>query len=1452
MHSRYIVLPLVLILLLTSFVAITADAARPVTPNSLPIALVPQDSTTLTAVADATVKNWQPTSNFGSDATLELSYSNIDAVQRAVSLVKFDLSTLPSDAIIDSATLQLYLDSTAGASPVNIGVYFVTSSWNESTVTWNTFPTANSVGINGSVDSSAGYKSWSVTSYARSWLSGSNYGVYLSGPTNTYFGRTFKSHEGRIYPPQLSITYHRPCSSDPYEPNDSLGTAANATPGSAQQGYICPSGDDDYFKYSVSSGQQMQIDLDGAGGSNLPADYDIELYAPDQSYVTQSNNGATTPENITYTADQSGTWYVRVLGYNGAYDSSNPYRLRITLSLTATPTPTATPSNIISFNLCAVADSTIDEANPADNLGDASTLRVGYGAGQNEPFASRSLVRFDLSFIPPGTQVQSATFETRLIQADNATPFDIFLYDLQDPWEEMTVTWQNQPLIATPFVTRIPVNISLGSVYAWDVKGLVQKWIDDEPQNRGLALRGPEGGAAWVRVFDSRHYTPFCPRLSLQLRPTTSFPTPTSTPPPTATPTPTPACSQIDAGNSFQQATTLTPDGSWNYEYICPSGDVDWWQFSADDHQEITIHLGGMPQAPPADYDLFLINPSGGQIASSELWGASKDEYINITVYQKGNYRVLVRGKGVADWSNKTPYQLSVETKYECIDPNDAGDYYTNAAAITPSLPQANVKHVTYGYICPQGDKDMYKFVVSGGQNVLIWAKLTELPADYQLILYGPIGQLLGLSNSSGTSDEQVLYAAIDKPGTYYAFVQGATTSSYHAQPYKLEVSLSGTADLVVQGIEVTQVIQDLNNSVALVIGKPAIARVYVGAGGIVHGPISGVSVTLRAWTAGWRTQKLGELVLGPSTRPNGVLNDAKRGNYNSSYNFVLPKSWLGGGPLRLEAEVNLPLEVPETIFSNNKMTTKNIGVRSTAPLNVGLVPVRASNLTPSLHNNTLMTNMIAYLRAVFPAVRINMWYKKGGPLDANYNYIMPAKGCGDGWVDLLDDLEDIYDDWENRPAHAFVYGLLNSGVPPGPGHGCGRYGEPIAAGMLDPNSGTIIAHEMGHNFGRKHAPIAPGADPNYPSYTNAQGTPYPSGSIGQVGLNASTHQTFNPSRTFDLMSYSSPAWFSPYNYTAILSRMPFGVTAARATQKTPHIIVSGNIKDGQIDLRRPFWVRDREDGAYSDSGEGSYSIVLKNASGDTLFERRFEPPTEFIGADHNSDHFHEILPYPPGTAAIVFTHQGQVLRTVSISAHAPVVQVLSPNGGENWPDAGPYTIRWQASDADGDDLTAVVLYSADGGATWEPLAVNLKTTELQVQAGDLPGGNDNLVRVLVSDGVNTSHDDSDSPFTVSDKAPLALIIQPPSGVILYPEQPVILQGVASDPEEGPLPDEQMQWTSDRDGALGEGADLAVPELSAGIHRITLSATDSQGHTGQTSITVIVGRSPYLPLVMQN
>ncbi len=121
-----------------------------------------------------------------------------------------------------------------------------------------------------------------------------------------------------------------------------------------------------------------------------------------------------------------------------------------------------------------------------------------------------------------------------------------------------------------------------------------------------------------------------------------------------------------------------------------------------------------------------------------------------------------------------------------------------------------------------------------------------------------------------------------------------------------------------------------------------------------------------------------------------------------------------------------------------------------------------------------------------------------------------------------------------------------------------------------------------------------------------------------------------------------------------------------------------------------------------------------------------------------------------------------------------------------------------------------------------------------------------------MSDGVNTTADVSDAPFRVARKAALVFLLAPAERTHLLPGQSVFLQGLATDPEDGPLSGEALAWSSDVDGPLGEGTDVAVESLTPGPHRITLRATDGDGMVGSASVNIFVGYRVYLPLVLRN
>ena len=93
-----------------------------------------------------------------------------------------------------------------------------------------------------------------------------------------------------------------------------------------------------------------------------------------------------------------------------------------------------------------------------------------------------------------------------------------------------------------------------------------------------------------------------------------------------------------------------------------------------------------------------------------------------------------------------------------------------------------------------------------------------------------------------------------------------------------------------------------------------------------------------------------------------------------------------------------------------------------------------------------------------------------------------------------------------------------------------------------------------------------------------------------------------------------------------------------------------------------------------------------------------------------------------------------------------------------------------------------------------------------------------------------------------SNEAPVVSIESPDDGYE-FPDgdsDAIEFVGVASDNEDEALSAGNLSWTSSVDGAIGNGGSFAKT-LSAGIHTITASVTDSGGKTGSDSITITVG-----------
>ena len=163
--------------------------------------------------------------------------------------------------------------------------------------------------------------------------------------------------------------------------------------------------------------------------------------------------------------------------------------------------------------LTPVADAYVSSADPTTNYGSAPVLYVGR-TGSTQ--IGRALFRFDLSSLPAGATVLSATFQANLVSNPVPPPtMTVELKRIVTSWGELSVTWNNQPTYtgSNPLI----VGPALG-YYDWDVLALVQAWRSGTP-NYGLALLSQDEAISAYRGFASKEHGGPPPRLVIIYEP---------------------------------------------------------------------------------------------------------------------------------------------------------------------------------------------------------------------------------------------------------------------------------------------------------------------------------------------------------------------------------------------------------------------------------------------------------------------------------------------------------------------------------------------------------------------------------------------------------------------------------------------------------------------------------------------------------------------------------------------------------------------------------------------------------------------------------------------------------------------------------------------------------------------------------------------------------------------
>lgn len=688
------------------------------------------------------------------------------------------------------------------------------------------------------------------------------------------------------------------------------------------------------------------------------------------------------------------------------------------------------------------------------------------------------------------------------------------------------------------------------------------------------------------------------------------------------------------------------------------------------------------------------------------------------------------------------------------------------------------------------------------------------------------------------------------------------------------------SVDVIAGGLEVTQGVQDLNNSVRLVSKKRTFVRFYVRTAqdaatttAILTARRGDSSVTLTPANEGGQIQVV--------SSPNRTVRD-------QAFLFELPDGYREG-TVSLRAEVN-PLtdtrtaRSPEETDYTNNVSTVDVRFEDVPPLSLVIYSIayKDQNGNRLINDERHVRMMLDWIERAWPINSLQFWIRNddisnsiggGLPTCTQVNSFLAAKR-----------LEDMQNPSSAIPQNARYYGMVDDrgGFMRGCADGLPGF---ASSGPTGP-SGTddsypwdtdgsygdwYGSHEVAHNFMRYHAEFCGAQAGDVYPFAEGRIGPSLSGVDSVLGFDIRTRAVYGPDWK-DNMTYCDFQWTGKFTYHGLMDALQQNVVPQAASARhsdsraatdggQDRLLVVGTIDPSKqplaADVSPMFILNNAVE--IQPRKPGDYAIVLKNA-GQELANYPFTPVKMTSGPSHDPNApelsflaIQELVPYVQGTTRVEILGPGKaLLYSVNAGAAFPTIQINTPAAGDTV-SGDSVNVSWTAADADGDPMRFTVEYSADGGQNWETVEENLQAQSVTIDRGNISGSAKAMFRVLATDGIHTTAATSNA-FTVAGRPPVVSIDSPGAGAAYVAGSTVTLAAYAYDSDSGEVAGQNIRWTSSIDGSLGQGAEIDTSTLSVGDHVVTVTVADDGGLPPATATVNIkvVSKASDLPAVADN